>query len=95
MTCWTTDASSPDERLFQVVFDLPEEGAIWPPVTPERLWAAKTQEKLHLAVRNTPFYVKGITYGDLILVCPDNERREIVFDRLVSESGHSTVRVLV
>jgi len=78
-----------------VVFDLPAESPTWPPVGSERLWAEKTDVPLQLAVRNTPFYVRGVANGDVIEVEPDDERREIVFVRLVSESGHSAVQVHV
>lgn len=84
-----------ERRLFQVVFDLPAESPTWPPVSSERLWAEKTDVSLQLAVRNTPFYVRGIANGDVIEVELDDERREIVFVRLVSESGHSAVQVHV
>lgn len=90
-----SDKSDAEERLFQVVFDLPEESPHWPLVRHERLWAAKTQVKLHLALRNAPFYCRGVAYGDVILVRPDDDRREIVFDRFVSESGHSAVQLLI
>jgi hypothetical protein len=89
------DEADSDERLFQVAFDLPRESATWPPVDSEPLWAAKTEVKLHLAVRNVPFYAKGVAYGDVVLVRPDNDRREFVFERLVSESGHSAIQVLI
>ncbi|RLQ03131.1 DUF4265 domain-containing protein [Micromonospora sp. BL1] len=59
------------------------------------MWAAKTQTRLNLALRNVPFYCRGVAYGDIILVRPDSDRREIVFERLISESGHSTVQILV
>lgn len=88
------ERAGPDEKKFRVAFDLPPEDGSWAPFATERLWAAKTSVKFHLRVRNTPFYVRGISYGDVILVRPDNERREIVFTRLVEESGHSTVRLL-
>ncbi|MFV2099354.1 DUF4265 domain-containing protein [Micromonospora sp. LOL_014] len=77
-----------------MAFDLPQEGSGWPPFMVERVWAAKTDLRLHLKVMNTPFYAKGVSYGDIILVRPDDERREIVFKKLVKESGHSTVRLL-
>ncbi|MFI6101859.1 DUF4265 domain-containing protein [Lentzea sp. NPDC051213] len=79
--------------LFQAVFDLKSEGADWPPVLIERLWGEKTG-KLELRVVNTPFFVRGIAFGDLISVRPDHERRELVFDGLKSESGHSAVLVV-
>ncbi|MGA3565242.1 DUF4265 domain-containing protein [Melissospora conviva] len=90
-----TGSSTSSDRLFQVVFDLPKESPTWPPVSCERLWAAKTQVKLNLALRNVPFYCRGVAYGDIVLVRPDSDRREIVFERLLSESGHSAVQILV
>jgi hypothetical protein len=36
-----------------------------------------------------------VSYRDTIRVRPDNERRSLVFDGLVSQSGHSTVRLMV
>lgn len=83
------------ERLYKVAFDLPEEIAAWAPGTTERLWTGKTSVRMEVQVRNTPFYVKGIAFGDVVRVRPDQERRELVFDDFVSESGHSTVRVVL
>lgn len=42
---------------------------------------------------NVPFFARGIAYGDLIHARPDHDRRELVFERLNGESGHSAVRV--
>lgn len=86
-----TDNDSNSSKMFKVAFDLPSDGDFVPPVSTERLWAEKTDVKRNLRVVNTPFYIRGISYGDIILVRPDNERREIVFEKLVAESGHSTV----
>jgi hypothetical protein len=90
-----TDRPTADERLFKVVFDLPMESPTWPPVSSESLWAAKTPVKFHLALRNIPFYAKGVAYGDVVLVQAYPQRREIVFERFVSESGHSAIQVLL
>ncbi|GAB3931467.1 hypothetical protein GCM10029976_035600 [Kribbella albertanoniae] len=82
-------------KLYKVAFDLPEDIAHWARASAERLWVEKTDRKLEVRVRNTPFYVKGVAFGDLVKVKPDGERRELVFDEFVSESGHSTVRVII
>ncbi|WP_371797140.1 DUF4265 domain-containing protein [Streptomyces sp. NBC_01718] len=50
---------------------------------------------MEVQVRNTPFYVKGIAVGDIVRVRADHERREFVFEEFVSESGHSTVRIII
>ncbi|WP_084477401.1 DUF4265 domain-containing protein [Actinokineospora enzanensis] len=84
-----------NRRIFRVTFDLPEESPAWPPVRYERLWAEKTDTKLHLSLRNTPLYCKGVAFGDIIAVRLDDGRREIVFDKFVAESGHSAVQIIV
>ncbi|MEU3531178.1 MULTISPECIES: DUF4265 domain-containing protein [Streptomyces] len=81
-------------KMFKVAFDLDLERADWPPVSVERLWGEKTEVKYEIRVVNTPFFARGIAFGDLIRVRPDNERRELVFESFTSESGHSTIRVI-
>lgn len=86
--------SSNGAKMFKVAFDLESERADWPPVSVERLWGEKTEVKYEIRVANTPFFARGIAFGDLIRVRPDNERRELVFESFTSESGHSTIRVI-
>ncbi|MCX4819015.1 DUF4265 domain-containing protein [Streptomyces sp. NBC_01142] len=86
---------SKPERLYKVAFDLPDKTADWAHASAERLWTGKTFVKMEVQVRNTPFYVKGIAFGDIVRVRADHERREFVFEEFVSESGHSTVRVII
>jgi hypothetical protein len=83
------------ENLYQVVFDLPDDIAAWAPGGSERLWVAKTPVQLEVEVRNTPFYFKGVSYLDRVRVRIDHERRELVYDEFVAESGHSTVRIVL
>lgn len=82
-------------RLFKVAFDLGLERPGWPPVSIERLWGEKTRVKFEVRVVNTPFFARGIAYGDLVRVRADHDRRELVFERVTAESGHSTVRVVL
>ncbi|MFE6548708.1 DUF4265 domain-containing protein [Streptomyces sp. NPDC057746] len=81
-------------KLFKVAFDLDVDASGWPPVSVERLWGEKTDVRSEIRVVNTPFFVSGIAYGDLVQVRPDHERRELVYDHFTEESGHSTVRVV-
>ncbi|MFG2146852.1 DUF4265 domain-containing protein [Streptomyces sp. NPDC048696] len=83
------------ERLYKVAFDLPDETADWAHASSERLWTGKTSVQMEVQVRNTPFYVKGIAFGDIVRVRADHERREFVFEEFVSEAGHSTVRIII
>jgi hypothetical protein len=91
------DADRPEVengRPFLVAFDLPAESNSWPPVEIERLWVAKTRVKFEPEVLNTPFFVKGIALGDTIRVRADHDRRELVFEELITESGNSTIRLI-
>ena len=83
------------ERLYKVAFDLPVETAHWANVPTERLWTEKTSVKMEVRVRNVPFYVKGVAFGDIVRVRADHKRRELVFEDFVSESGHSAVRIII
>ena len=88
-------SESKPERLYKVAFDLPEETVDWIHVSTERLWVGKTSVKMEVQVRNTPFYVKGVAFEDIVRVRADHERREFVFEEFLSESGHSTVRIII
>ena len=59
----------------------------------ERLWAKKLQTN-QFQVKNIPFYVKGISYGDII---EGKEISEDVFEfvKIIKYSGHSTFRIYV
>jgi len=81
--------------MFQVAFDLPQVSATWPPFSTERIWAKNTPAPYQLELQNIPFFVRGLSCGDIIRAKPDHERRELVFDGLVRHSGHSTVRVIL
>lgn len=84
-----------EERLFKIAFDLPDDITSYALVPTERLLGAKTDVKMEVEIRNVPFYVKSIAYGDIVRVRVDNDRRELVFETFVAESGHSTIRVLL
>jgi hypothetical protein len=81
--------------MFQVVFELPQVSATWPPFTTERVWAKTTATPDHLEVQNIPFFVLGVSLGDVIRTKPDQQNRQLVFDGLVRHCGHSTIRILL
>lgn len=78
---------------FEVAFDLKAEAPDWPPVSVERLWGEKTAVEHEMRLLNVPFFARGVAYGDLVHVRPDQNRHELVFERLNGESGHSTLRI--
>lgn len=82
-------------KMFKVAFDLEQERPDWPPVSVERLWGEKTAVKFQIKLINVPFFARGVSYGDLIQVRPDHDRRELVFEKFTAESGHFTVRIVI
>ncbi|HEY1747939.1 MAG TPA: DUF4265 domain-containing protein [Xanthobacteraceae bacterium] len=69
-----------------------EDDAMWPPYGVETLWAeVLTPNRLRLL--NSPFFAKGISYLDDIIVANNDG----VFDFLevAKRSGHGTVRALL
>jgi hypothetical protein len=81
--------------MFRVAFDLDQVSATWPPFATERIWAKKTSTPYQLELQNVPFFVRGISCGDIICAKPDHERRELIFDGLVRHGGHSTIRIIL
>ncbi|WP_367323098.1 DUF4265 domain-containing protein [Streptomyces sp. HUAS ZL42] len=81
-------------KMFKVAFDLNSDASGWPPVSVERLWGEKTDVRFEIRVVNTPFFVPGVAFGDLVRVRADHERRELVYEGFTAESGHSTVRIV-
>ncbi|GAB2667753.1 DUF4265 domain-containing protein [Kribbella swartbergensis] len=85
----------PNAGLFKVSFELPEETRLWAPGSTELLWVEKTSVQGEGIVRNVPFYVKDVAYGDTVRVRVDHAARQLVFDEIAGRSGNSTVRVIV
>ncbi|MFE8600047.1 DUF4265 domain-containing protein [Archangium violaceum] len=81
----------PDEYV-KVLFKLEKEDEDYPPVDYERLWARPLGDGL-FALDNIPFFVRGISVGDVVAAQPGEG--EVVFSELVRESGSSTLRVIV
>ncbi len=81
--------------MFKVAFDLEQVADNWPPFSVERLWARKTGVVGELELVNTPFFVRGVAFGDVVRVHPDHDRREMVFDEVTARSGNSTVRIVL
>ncbi|MCT2587964.1 DUF4265 domain-containing protein [Actinophytocola gossypii] len=81
--------------LHKIAFDLSEDAAAWARAAVEKLWVEKTDVRMEVRVRNVPFYAKGVAFGDVVRVRIDHERRQIVYEEFVSESGHSAVRLII
>jgi len=85
-----------DPVYQKIVFELEVEelgdGRYYPPVGWESVWAIPLHEGL-FQVDNVPFYIRGISFGDIIST--GVIAGELRFKELIHPSGHSTVRVFV
>jgi hypothetical protein len=70
----------------KVLFVYEEDGAY----KIESLWAEKSGDGYKIL--NAPFFVKNVSYGDVVSVELDDG--ELYFDSLLEESGHSTVQLI-
>jgi len=75
--------------LEKITFELPPSD--WHSHASESVWAKKVRPDTY-QVRNVPFYVRGIAYGDIVRTRP-GEPFPIV-DSVSEPSGHSTYRVI-
>ena len=63
----------------------------WPPCAMESMWAIHLDDDLY-QLDNTPFYITGVSYKDII-VATQNKEGLLFFRSLFKESGHSTIRI--
>ncbi|MCU1646944.1 MAG: hypothetical protein JWN03_7219 [Nocardia sp.] len=65
----------------------------WPPVGAENLWAMPSTEPGVVELDNIPWFVRGVSAGDLIQVCADSAGL-LRMTELVAWSGNCTIRVV-
>lgn len=79
------------ERV-KISFRLRQDEDGYPPATTETVWAKKISENEY-KIDNVPFYVRGISLGDIVSVTYEDE--ELVYERLITPSDISTLRVII
>jgi hypothetical protein len=76
----------------KVIFYIEQDEDGYPPFNCETLWVHQiTPERFQ--IDNIPFFVKSISYKDVISV--QLEEGYLYFEEIVSPSNHSTIRVIV
>lgn len=82
-----------DDRRVRVFFDLDVDEDGWPPVATETMWARPTDEPDLFVLDNIPFFVRGLSDGDVLRAVRDEDGRLVVTEHLAS-SGNCTIRVI-
>ena len=81
-----------DENYKKIIFQLQQDEDGYPPDKWEGLWAFETEPGLY-CVDNIPFYVKGISSGDVISA--EEKEGQLLFKNLVLPSSNSVFRLYV
>ena len=78
-------------KRAKIGFKLVRDSDDYPPADWEHLWAI--QQGSWYEIDNIPFFVKGVSVGDVVSVHQKNG--ELVFDEIIKFGGHSTIRVVM
>lgn len=81
-----------DEKQIKIVFELEQDENGFPPDKWETLWAVEDGTGLYV-IDNIPFFVKGVSSGDLVSAKKDGD--ELIFVKVVKPSTNSVFRVYV
>ena len=64
----------------------------WPPVGTEGVWCERVDGNYRM--ENTPFFIKGLAFGDVFSAVPDAINDHIFEFDVIEKSGHSVVWML-
>jgi hypothetical protein len=81
-----------DFKWVKIAFRLEKDSDDYPPADWEYLWAKQVESDLY-EIDSIPFFVKSIAVGDRVKASKVD--KELVFDHVVTFSGHTTLRVVV
>ncbi len=84
------------EELVKIIFELDADD--WHGYPSETVWAAivRTEEGQLFELQNSPFYMRGVSYLDLVRASPLPEEPHVLnFTGVFARSGHSTYWLLV
>ncbi len=81
-----------EKKYEKILFRLERGSDGYPPDDWESLWAFETQKGIY-CIDNIPFFIRGISSGDIISVIIKNN--ELFFKQVEKFSDHSVIRVIV
>lgn len=84
---------NPSDHLIKILFLIEQDENGYPPVTIESLWAKKCPNNLY-QIDNIPFYVREISYQDVVSISSTSEGT-LTFEKIVTPSTLSTIRIII
>ena len=81
-----------DENYVKILFRLERDADGYPPNDWESVWA-KVAGSGRYEIDNVPFYVRGVSWKDIVEA--EERDEEYFFKRVVRPSGHSVLRIIV
>ena len=81
-----------DEKYVKIHFRLEKDEDGYPPDDWESLWAIEFSPNFY-TIDNIPFFVRGISNGDIVSVNRDGE--DLIFNEVTTPSPNSVLRVVV
>lgn len=84
--------TDPEQKHVKVIFQLERDSDGYPPEDREGIWASPMPNDI-FRLDNIPFYVMGVSDGDLVSV--EERGGEIFFKELIEPSDNCTVRVII
>ena len=78
-----------NKERVKVWFDLEND---WHEQETESLWAIRSNNNT-FEIENVPFYVKGVSFRDIISAKKTDDR--LIFESVLFKSGHSTYRIIL
>ncbi len=80
------------EQYKKILFKLERDAEGYPPNDWEMLWAYETENGLYF-IDNVPFYVRDLSWGDVVSV--EELNGELHFKEVMRRSQNSVIRVIV
>jgi Domain of unknown function (DUF4265) len=76
----------------KILFRLKKDAEGYPPDDWESLWATPTEQNFY-SIDNIPFFVRGISLGDIVSI--KKKDNELFFEKVEQFSDHSVIRVII
>ena len=86
------EANNEEANYHKISFELEQDENGYPPNRWETLWAYET-EPGHYCIDNIPFYVDGVSSGDV--VSAEHDGQQLLFKKMIRSSSNTVFRLYI